>query len=171
MSALLVSDPYTLLSRAMPSTLETADSIELLVGRWRPRLLEVDGKTAHEKPSQDRWSISEVVGHLVDSATNNHQRFVRAQSSDPFVFPKYEQNEWVSAAGYRHFEWSSLVILWAEYNRMLAVLIRNVPAACLATSCTIGPYAPCTLEFLIIDYLDHMNHHLSILDSRIGNLG
>lgn len=141
--------------------------LETLIEPWRKRFLDIDSAEAHTKSSPDRWSISEVVGHLVDSACNNHQRFVRAQNCSDFTFPKYDQNDWVSAANYRESTWESLVELWYHYNRQIAVLIRNIDTASLATPCTITPYETCTLGFLVKDYVDHMEHHLKILEIRI----
>ena len=152
----------------MPTTDETATEIELLLKTWRAKLRELSPDSAHVKPSPDRWSISEVIGHLVDSACNNHQRFVRAQYSTELTFPKYEQNEWVESANYRSCNWESLVDLWYLYNIQLANLIRNIPESQLMTPCTITPYDTCTLGFLVTDYLDHLNHHFKILDGRIG---
>lgn len=146
-----------------------ADSIETLIADWEQRLLALAPHVVRERPSEDRWSISEVIGHLVDSACNNHQRFVRAQSLTSLEFPRYEQNDWVTAANYRQLDWATLVALWCTYNRMLAVLIRNIPVSCLETQCTIAPYDPCTLGFLVEDYVDHLKHHLEILQVRIGD--
>ena len=151
----------------MPTLEETAAEIESVIESWRARLLGLNAKSAHAKPEADRWSISEVIGHLVDSACNNHQRFVRAQFCTELVFPKYEQNEWVAAANYRDCDWNSLVQLWFHYNRQIAVLIRNIPNSKLQTPCTITPYETCTLEFLVTDYLDHLNHHFAKLTERI----
>jgi len=151
------------------STRKTADDIESLIERWRPKLAALDAKFVQEKPSPDRWAISEVIGHLVDSACNNHQRFVRAQFCDvELIFPKYEQNEWASAANYANCDWDSLVELWYHYNRLIATVIRNIPPKALATPCTITPYDSCTLEFLVTDYLTHLEHHFKILEERIG---
>ncbi len=150
----------------MPTHIDTASELESLIESWRKKLLELHASTAHAKPDPDRWSISEVVGHLVDSACNNHQRFVRAQHCSDFVFPKYEQNEWVAAANYQACDWASLVELWYHYNRLIATLIRNIDPASLSTPCTITPYETCTLGFLVSDYLDHMKHHLNILADR-----
>ena len=111
----------------MTTTNEVANKIEEVVRCWHQNLLSVDPAIAHQKPSEDRWSISEVIGHLVDSACNNHQCFVRAQFSSELVFPKYEQNDWVSAANYLECDWESLVELWFHYNRLIAILIRNIP--------------------------------------------
>ena len=151
----------------MPTQDETASEIESVVETWRTKLLALDTDWVHVKPAVDRWSISEVVGHLVDSACNNHQRFVRAQYCDVLVFPKYEQNEWVSTANYRHCDWDSLVQLWYHYNRQIAVLVRNIPDSKLPTPCTITPYETCTLGFLVTDYLDHLHHHFDKLTERI----
>lgn len=151
----------------MPTHIDTASEIESLIESWRRTLLDIDAASAHAKPTSDRWSISEVLGHLVDSACNNHQRFVRAQHCSDFIFPKYEQNEWVAAANYRGGDWESLVELWYHYNRQLVVLIRNIRTSSLSTPCTITPYETCTLGFLVGDYLDHMKHHITILANRI----
>jgi len=151
----------------MTTTTLVADKIEEVVASWRQQLLNITPSFAHHKPSAERWSISEVVGHLVDSACNNHQRFARAQFCTELTFPKYEQNEWVSAANYVHCDWETLVELWAHYNRQMAVLIRNIPPSALPTPCTITPCDTCTLEFLISDYLTHLKHHLTILSERI----
>lgn len=147
---------------------DTAKGIEDTIESWRTELLNLDSKQASEKPSLDRWSISEVIGHLVDSACNNHQRFVRAQFCEAFEFPRYEQNEWVTSANYQHCDWYPLVQLWYYYNRQLAALIRNIPASQLATPCTITPLETCTLEFLVTDYLDHLRHHLAKIRERLA---
>lgn len=156
-------------SRQMANLDEIASEMESLIESWRIKLLELNESAAHFEPAPDRWSISEVVGHLVDSACNNHQRFVRAQHCTEFVFPKYDQNEWVVAAAYRASEWKSLVELWYHYNRQLAVLIRNIRVASLSTPCTITPYESSTLGFLVEDYLAHLKHHVAILADRIAN--
>lgn len=149
---------------------EAASEIEAIVEDWRKRLLRIEAETAHEKPNSDRWSISEVIGHLIDSACNNHQRFIRAQAVDELVFPKYDQNAWVAGADYRHASWESLVHLWHHYNRLIAVLVRNVALDQLSTPCTIEPHEPCTLGFLIDDYVVHLQHHCEKLAERIKPL-
>lgn len=146
---------------------ETAAEIETVIEAWRIKLLGLDPEVVHVKPEPDRWSLSEVVGHLIDSACNNHQRFVRAQHCTELVFPKYHQNEWVAAANYRACEWESLIELWYHYNRQIAVLIRHIPESKLAIPCTITPYETCTLGFLVTDYLEHLHHHCGKLSERI----
>lgn len=146
---------------------ETAANLDAVIKQWRVKLLALDEAVVREKSDPDRWSISEVIGHLIDSACNNHQRFVRAQHSPSLEFPKYEQNQWVAAANYHTFAWESLVDLWFNYNQLLVHLLRNMPESDLPTQCTITPYPACTLGHLVTDYLAHTNHHLQILASRI----
>jgi hypothetical protein len=126
----------------------------------------LDESIASAKPAPDTWSIKEIIGHLIDSATNNHQRFIRAQDADPLIFPRYYQDMWVNAQGYNDTSWQELVELWRLYNHHLAHVMRRVPQEKLEVECRIGEFEPVALGFLITDYLDHLNHHLRQIDER-----
>jgi len=118
------------------------------------------------KPHPNKWSKKEILGHLMDSASNNHQRFVRAQMIDggvEFVFPGYEQDEWVRRQDYNSKPWSELVELWRLFNRHVAHALRSVTDDKLETSCRIGSGGSVTLGFIAEDYLTHMKHHLAQL--------
>ncbi|MBI3049361.1 MAG: DinB family protein [Acidobacteria bacterium] len=108
-----------------------------------------------------KWVKKEILGHLIDSAANNHQRFVRAQLAESYAGPGYEQEAWVAAQRYRQRPWTELVELWAVLNRHVAHAMESVPAAKLQTRCTIGDAEPVTLEWLMRDYLRHLRHHLA----------
>lgn len=134
---------------------------------------EVDGAAARfrgfgqDEPVRSRgvgkWVKKEILGHLIDSAANNHQRCVRAQLTDRYVGPGYEQEAWVSVQRYRERPWAELVDLWVALNRHLAAAIETVPAAKLQTPCVIGDDEPRTLEWVMRDYLRHLKHHLAQL--------
>jgi hypothetical protein len=106
------------------------------------------------------WSRKEVLGHLIDSASNNHQRFVRASLQGALEFPGYDQDGCVAVQSVQEAPWPLLVALWSEYNRYLAHVIAHLPAPKLDTACRIGSNEPVTLRFLVEDYLKHMLHHL-----------
>ena len=106
------------------------------------------------------WSRRQVLGHLIDSASNNHQRFVRASLADSLDFPAYDQNGCARVQAPQEADWSLLVALWANYNRYLAHVIARLPPAKLEVPCRIGQSEPVTLQFLAEDYLRHMVHHL-----------
>jgi len=110
-----------------------------------------------------KWSRKQIVGHLVDSAANNHQRFVRAQEHQELVFPGYAQNHWVNAQRYGERSWSELVTLWENYNRHLAHVIAAIPEDRRSTRCVIGNDEAVTLGFLVHDYVRHLGHHLGQL--------
>jgi hypothetical protein len=106
------------------------------------------------------WSSKQALGHLVDSASNNHQRFVRAVLEDSLSFPGYSQVDWSRVEHAQLAEWPVLIALWANYNRYLAHLIAHLPAEKLDVPCRIGAKDPVPLRFLVEDYLRHMDHHL-----------
>jgi hypothetical protein len=106
------------------------------------------------------WSHRQVIGHLIDSASNNHQRFVRASLADSLEFPGYDQNGWAGSQVAEEADWSLLVALWVNYNRYLAHVIAHLPPAKLVVPIRIGQNEPVTLKFLAEDYLAHMVHHL-----------
>lgn len=150
--------------------IETADELTAQVTHRREWLLGFGESIVRHKPSADRWSIAEVIGHLVDSASNNHQRFIRAQESDSLVFPRYDQNSWVAKNAYASANWESLVELWFHYNLQLAQVIRRIPEQHFLTQCTIGENDPCTLEWLATDYFDHLVHHLKKIEERVDGV-
>jgi len=113
------------------------------------------------KPAPGKWSKKEILGHLIDSATNNHQRFVRAQMVEELTFPGYEQDEWVRRQDYNAKPWNELVELWRLLNRHVAHIIRNVSEENMQTPCRIGQSAtPVEMGAIVEDYLGHMRHHL-----------
>ena len=111
------------------------------------------------------WSRKEELGHLIDSATNNHIRFVLATIDGEFRGLGYAQDQWVEAHGYREMSWQGLVELWYQYNCLLAHLIERIPGEHLDNRCVIG-WDVSTLGFIIEDYLLHMQHHIDHVLAR-----
>ncbi len=120
----------------------------------------------------EKWSKKEILGHLIDSASNNHQRFVRAQFTDDLIFPGYDQNEWVRVQDYQNINWHSLVELWKDFNFLIIHLITRIPEVDLKKERVnhnldliawkeIPASEPATLEYFVKDYFDHMRHHIN----------
>jgi hypothetical protein len=121
---------------------------------------------ASRKPEPNKWSAKEILGHLIDSAANNHQRFVRAQHLNLTELVSYEQNEWVRIQKYNERTWKSLLLFWQSYNHHLAHIISGIPLEYLNLSFTVGSSEPVTLGYIIADYLGHMQHHLDQIEKE-----
>ena len=117
------------------------------------------------KPAPGRWSKKEIIGHLIDSASNNHQRFVRVQLYDDLDLPGYEQERWVAVQGYQEALWADLLLLWKSFNDHLVRIIALIPEEKLARTFRVEGEEPVTLGYWVEDYLRHMQKHLGqILD-------
>jgi len=112
------------------------------------------------------WSRKQILGHLIDSASNNHQRFVRAQLENELRWPGYDQSGCVRVQRFQEAQWSDLLGLWAGYNRFLAHVLAGVPEAKRTTSCWIGNNPVMTLEELAADYIRHLEHHLDQIRAK-----
>src|SRR4051812_38219967 len=97
------------------------------IGRVTPLLERFRDGDAARFPAPGKWSRKQILGHLIDSASNNHQRFVRAQLSDDLVFPTYDQERWVDVQRYADAPWLSLLTLFREYNLQIARVMDATP--------------------------------------------
>ena len=146
------------------------------VGAATPRLQAIDDARASEPIAPGKWSRKETLGHLIDSASNNHGRFVRAAMSDELVAPGYAQEEWVALQRYADASWTSLITLWREFNLHIARVMESIPEeARLRSRAThnldeiswnaVPKSQPATLEYFMSDYVGHLENHLrQILD-------
>jgi hypothetical protein len=140
--------------------LELSNELLRAVDSAEPRLRAVSASESLEPVLRGGWSRRQVIGHLIDSASNNHQRFVRAMLGDVLEFSGYDQAGNVRVQAVQDADWLLLVSLWASYNRYLAHVIARLPEDKLGTVCRIGMGEPVTLGFLASDYLAHLLHHL-----------
>jgi hypothetical protein len=114
------------------------------------------------------WTRKQIVGHLLDSCTNNRQRFVRAAIDGAYAGPGYTQDAWVAAHGYADLEWGTLLRWWRTEHEILAAVVDRIPEDRLAARCTVGSDKPVTLRFLIEDYIAHQKHHFAQLTASTG---
>lgn len=143
------------------------------------RLLSVSEKDAQLRPDAGKWSVQEIIGHLIDSAANNHARFVKAQQTDDLIFEGYDQEAWVENQNYTGANWHDLLILWRQYNLHLDFLIRQIPEKVLTKERakhnldsiawkTIPSDQPATLAYFINDYIGHLKHHLGQIEEILN---
>jgi hypothetical protein len=128
------------------------------------RLSQINEAASAVKPAPGKWSKKEIIGHLIDSASNNHQRFVRVQLYADLDLPGYEQERWVAVQDYQNAAWAELLVLWKSFNEHLVRIIVLIPEEKFARAFRIAG-EPVTLGYCVEDYLRHMQKHLGqILD-------
>jgi hypothetical protein len=140
-----------------------ADRLLGTVEREAARLRGMDGPSRSRRPRPGTWCPKEILGHLVDSAANNHQRFVRAALAGELAFPGYAQDGWVAVQRWADEDWTVIVDLWTALNRHLAHLLAGLPADAQSAPCRIGDRPAVPLAALAEDYLRHLEHHLASL--------
>lgn len=135
-----------------------------------------EARTAY-RPAPDRWSARQIIGHLIDSASNNHRRFIINQGTDTLLVGSYEQEHWVERQQYGDIPASELLALWTAYNRHLAHVIEAMSPHDFGRArgstndyqfnyMVPRPTGEATLGHLVEDYVAHLRHHLA----QIGRL-
>jgi len=131
-----------------------------VVAHALPLLSAISEDAASKKPAPNKWSKKEILGHLIDSAANNHQRFMRLQLQAEISLPGYDQDDWVRLNRYQQRTWNEIVTLWSAYNRHLASVIESLDDSALGHVWH-APDGDVTLEFIASDYVRHLQHHLA----------
>ncbi|MGA2334084.1 MAG: DinB family protein [Terriglobales bacterium] len=141
-----------------------------LLQRVPGRLDRLSNETAGSKPTPSGWSPKEELGHLLDSAANNHQRIVRAQLENNPTMPGYDQNGWVAVHAYQRRDWGELIELWQALNRQLLAAAEAVPAFAWSRTLTVAGSEPLTVQFVFEDYVAHMLHHLQHIGIEVDDI-
>ena len=147
-------------SLAEQTFVATGSSLRHEVDTAVPRLRALPEARAASSAPKAKWSPKQVLGHLIDSAANNHQRFVRVQAEADLSLPGYAQDFWVDSQRYGDRAWPDLIDLWSAYNRHLAHVITQIAEAKGNVRCRIADDPPVTLHFVALDYVGHVQHHL-----------
>lgn len=164
----------------MPDDIRSiADDLRTAVDAAYARLTSVPDETSARRPAPTTWSPKEVIGHLIDSASNNHGRFVRGQLEDDLVFLGYDQDAWVTSQGYQNTDWRELLDLWRLFNHQIVRVIERCPSEegfrprvrhnLHQIAFTPVPESqPATLAYFMRDYVAHLEHHLRQAFERTG---
>lgn len=150
-----------LLNMAVPTQL--AREFHNHIGEIRAALIALPAACADARFREDGWTGREILGHLLDSASNNRHRFVLATIQGSYTGPGYAQDDWVAVHGYARQPWETLLRWWQAEHELLAALVDAIPEERLQTICIVGDNEPVTLSFLIEDYVAHQRHHLAQL--------
>ena len=148
-----------------------ARKLRAALARAEPKLRAISESDSAKHPAPGKWSPRQIIGHLIDSASNNHQRSVRAAFRDDLIFDAYEQDGWVELQRYHDASWDGLLTFWAAFNRHIATVMDAVPEEARLrirerhNLDVIATHAPNsreqqTLEYFMNDYVDHLELHL-----------
>lgn len=140
-----------------------ADYLRQTLEAVLPALQVISEQEASIKELPHKWSKKEILGHLIDSATNNNHKFVRTMAQPHIDFVGYAQDFWVAEQYYNNRNWEEIVTFWHTYNLHLAHIIESVNPAYLQNTISIGGSKPFTLAFIMEDYIEHLKHHLRVI--------
>ena len=144
--------------------------LKSLIAALPGRLAAISQERAAAKPAPDSWSAKQELGHLIDSAANNHQRIARAQLEDNLVMPGYDGDRWVELHGYQNREWNDLIALWRSGNSQLLGAAEAAPQEAWSHTLTVGGSEPMTLGFVLDDYVAHMASHLRHIGVEVDDI-
>ena len=134
-------------------------------------LFEMQDSFVSKARKEGAWSRKQILGHLIDSASVNHQRIIESQITDSIVFNGYAHEQWVAAQGYQEQDWEELVTLWSALNMHICDVVTRIPSDVLDKLHEEHSYAKTafrelpsdqasTLGYLIEDYFAHLQYHL-----------
>lgn len=145
------------------------DEILEVINEWEEKLLALSEDVITERRNHQNRTVKQLLGHLVDSASNNHQRMVRLQYNDNLAFPDYTQDNdrWIAIQDYQHADWENLIQLWKFFNLHIIHLIKSVDTSQLNNYWTDFEGVKVTLGDMIKGYPSHLNLHINDIKELI----
>ena len=144
-----------------PTFADVARELERVLVASETDLTSISETVAGDPRAAGKWSRKEIIGHLIDSASNNHQRFVRGAQQPDLHLPGYDQNWCVTVQRPNEISWTLLLSLWSSYNRYLAHVIATLPSEAADYPMTVGAGPVVDLLWIAVDYVEHLKHHMN----------
>ncbi len=144
-----------------------------LIKEWEPKLLALPEEVITERRNSQNRTIKQIVGHMVDSASNNTHRIIHLQyQQSPLVFPDYanlgNNDRWIAIQNYQDEQWNNLVQLWKYTNIHIAHVIRNINIEKLESVWISALNQKISLKAMVVDFPRHFKLHLSEIDELIN---
>jgi nitroreductase len=153
----------------LPAVKHAIEKLRSLIDVVPVRLIAIGDEQAAAKKAPDSWSQKQELGHLIDSAANNHQRIARAQLENGLSLPGYDGDRWVELHAYQNREWRELIDLWRAGNKQLLAAARSAPDPSWSHSVTVAGEEQ-SVGFVMADYVRHMTEHLRHIGVEIDDL-
>ena len=153
--------------------LPVVEGVSELVKEWEPKLLSLGKEVINNRRNSQNRNIRQIVGHMIDSASNNTHRIVHLQyQKSPLHFPNYATNgnndRWIAIQNYQDENWEDMVQLWKYSNLHIVHVIKNVDENKLGNQWHYSDERLISLKEGIIDYLRHFKLHMSEIEDLIN---
>ncbi len=144
-----------------------------LTEKWEPKLASLNNETISDRRNSQNRTIKQILGHLVDSASNNTHRIVHFHyQTSPLIFPNYatfgNNDRWIEIQNYQNEDWINLIQLWKYSMLHICHLIQNVDDKKLNNVWISGSDKKITLKSMILDFPRHLKFHLSEINELIS---
>lgn len=145
------------------------DGILRYIDAWEQKLIDLPVDTITQKRNRQNRTIKQILGHLIDSAANNHQRMIRLQYNEKLIFPDYQQDNdlWIALQDYQNEDWNTIIQLWKFYNLHMIQVIKSIDQSKLTNSWQSFEDTTVTLQQMVEGYLGHIDLHLSEIQELI----
>lgn len=150
--------------------LDLRNGINQIISVWESKLLNLPVEVISQRKNSQNRTIKQLIGHLIDSASNNQQRMVRSQYNPELIFPDYTQSNdlWIAIQNYQESDWTNLVSFWKCYNLHIIQIIENVDVSKLNNTWTDFEGNVVTLQEMLNGYLEHLKLHMSEIEELIN---
>jgi hypothetical protein len=144
--------------------------IQKYIDTWEQKLIDLPIDTISNRRNKQNRTIKQILGHLIDSAANNHQRMIRLQYNNELDFPDYQQDNdlWIALQDYQNADWNTSIQLWKFYNLHMIQVIKSVDQSKLENSWQNFENTTVTLKQMIEGYLDHIDLHFDEIQDLIN---
>lgn len=144
-----------------------------LIEDWEPRLLALPEEVIANRRNRQNRTIKQIVGHMVDSASNNTHRIIHLQyQNNPLIFPDYanlgNNDRWIAIQDYQTENWADLVQIWKYANLHIIHVIRHVNPTKLGNEWISALGDKVSLKSMITDYLRHFELHLGEIEELMN---
>jgi hypothetical protein len=159
--------------RSMENVYKELNSIiNVFYSKYKDLNDEITSKRSGNWPANGKWTLKEILGHLIDSASNNHQRFVRLQIVDELIFPGYgkDNSKWLEIEKYNELNFSDIILLWKQYNVLIGNIIKGADEGKLENYWIKSDGDKITLRDLMIDYVRHLKEHVKHFEQTLEEI-
>jgi hypothetical protein len=152
---------------------EPLKELRSLVNEWEAILIKLPAQTISKRRNSQKRNIKQILGHMVDSASNNTHRIIHLQyQTSPLIFPDYANlgtnDKWIAIQNYENEDWESLVQVWKYTNLHICHVIENVNETKLENKWISATKEEISLKEMILGYLPHFKLHISEIEELIN---